>query len=137
MNRELDWFGTVRGRVGLTYDRWLVYGTAGFAYGEVKGSADNTFLASTILNPSFQVNFPASFSHTKTGWTAGGGVEYALPGAFGSWTLRAEYLFVSLSGDSVTGLPSPAAFVPPPTAFLYSWSKTDFHVARFGLNYKL
>jgi outer membrane immunogenic protein len=29
MNRELDWFGTVRGRLGLTFDRLLIYGTGG------------------------------------------------------------------------------------------------------------
>jgi outer membrane immunogenic protein len=29
MNRELDWFGTVRGRLGITFDRLLIYGTGG------------------------------------------------------------------------------------------------------------
>jgi len=29
MNRELNWFGTVRGRLGLTFDRLLIYGTGG------------------------------------------------------------------------------------------------------------
>src|SRR4051812_18618131 len=32
---DLDWFGTVRGRVGLAFGRALFYGTAGFAYGRV------------------------------------------------------------------------------------------------------
>jgi outer membrane immunogenic protein len=133
MNRELNWFGTVRGRLGLTFDRLLIYGTGGFAYGQVKESADNTFFASTILNPGFQANFPASISNTKTGWTAGGGVEYALPA---NWTIRGEYLFVNLSGDSVAGLPTPAVFLPPPTNFQYTWNRTEFHVARFAVNYK-
>jgi outer membrane immunogenic protein len=32
---ELEWFGTVRGRLGYTWDRLMVYGTGGFAYGSV------------------------------------------------------------------------------------------------------
>ena len=31
----LDWFGTVRGRVGYTFDRTLVYATGGLAYGHI------------------------------------------------------------------------------------------------------
>ncbi|MGU3341903.1 outer membrane protein, partial [Methylobacterium mesophilicum] len=30
---SLDYFGTVRGRLGYAFDRTLVYGTGGFAYG--------------------------------------------------------------------------------------------------------
>jgi outer membrane immunogenic protein len=131
MNRELDWFGTVRARLGLSFDRWLVYGTGGFAYGEVKGSANVGFLAAPVLE-FFPLAFPVSFSHTKTGWTVGGGVEYALSG---TWTIRGEYLFVSLSGDD-TAVSSGVPPQPPPTAFLFTWNRTDFHIARFGLNYK-
>src|SRR4051812_12723213 len=34
----IDWFGTVRGRLGYAIDRLLVYGTGGFAFG---GGGDN------------------------------------------------------------------------------------------------
>ncbi|MDB5645967.1 MAG: porin, partial [Methylobacterium sp.] len=34
----LDYFGTVRGRLGYAFDRTLVYGTGGFAYGGGGGS---------------------------------------------------------------------------------------------------
>jgi outer membrane immunogenic protein len=43
-----DWFGTVRARAGVAFDRALIYATGGFAY------ADDA-----------------------TGWTVGGGLEYA------------------------------------------------------------
>jgi opacity protein-like surface antigen len=33
---KLQWLGTLRGRTGITFDRWLVYGTGGLAYGAVK-----------------------------------------------------------------------------------------------------
>ena len=39
LKTTLDWFGTLRGRVGYTFDRALVYGTGGFAYGHVKDEA--------------------------------------------------------------------------------------------------
>ena len=36
-NAELDWFGTFRGRLGLIpYQNWLVYMTAGVAYGGIQ-----------------------------------------------------------------------------------------------------
>jgi outer membrane immunogenic protein len=33
--QQFDWLGTVRGRVGYAFDRFLVYGTGGFGYGNV------------------------------------------------------------------------------------------------------
>jgi outer membrane immunogenic protein len=34
-SEKLDWLGTLRGRLGVTVDRWLAYGTGGLAYGRV------------------------------------------------------------------------------------------------------
>ena len=134
MNRELDWFGTVRARLGLTFDRWLVYGTGGFAYGEVKDTADINFNAAPVA-AIFPASFPASISNTKTGWTAGAGVEYALPwNNWGNWTIRGEYLFVRLTGGETAVGSTP--LIPPPTAWQYAWNRTDFHIARFALNYR-
>jgi outer membrane immunogenic protein len=124
MNRDLHWIGTVRGRLGYAWDRWLAYFTGGFAYGRVSYSA-NFF--------NFTDQFPASFASTKTGWTVGGGIEYALPSSWGNWTIRGEYLFVSLGSASAIVPEVPAA---PPFALRYDWNRTDVHIARFGLNYK-
>ena len=43
-HREItqDWFGTVRGRVGYSYDQALIYFTGGFAYGGSSGQASVT-----------------------------------------------------------------------------------------------
>jgi outer membrane immunogenic protein len=87
LHSRLDYLGTVRGRLGYAYDRFLVYGTGGFAYGTVEHSAD--------LNGA---NF-ANLKTTETGFTYGGGFEYALP--IDTWihmsntsaiTVGAEYL---------------------------------------------
>jgi len=69
-----DWFGTVRARAGVAFDRVLVYATGGFA-----------------------------FSDDPTGWSVGGGVEWALPAnLFGSSavTLGVEGLYVNLDLDN-------------------------------------
>jgi outer membrane immunogenic protein len=69
--------GSVRGRVGVAFDRLLIYGTGGAAFGGMKDNYVNGLNGLTD-----------SFSHTRVGWTAGGGVEYALTN---NWSIRAEY----------------------------------------------
>jgi outer membrane immunogenic protein len=75
-NINLAWFGTVRGRAGyLITPTLLLYGTAGFAYGQVDAWG---------------------WSNTRTGWTAGGGVEWMFAP---HWSAKAEYLYVDLSSN--------------------------------------
>ena len=81
---EMNFFGTVRGRIGYAFDRTLVYGTGGFAYGD-GGTGSDDF---------------------RTGYTAGGGIEYALPtDSFFNFfkssavTLKVEGLYVNLEQD--------------------------------------
>ena len=89
---KLDALATLRGRVGVAFDRVLLYGTAGLALADTKVSA--SALGLTI-----------SHTKTQTGWTAGAGVEWMfLP----RWSLKAEYLYrrfesVTLFGGISTG----------------------------------
>jgi len=80
------WFGTVRGRVGFAFDNVLLFGTAGFGYGELTADIPG--------NPSE--------SHTSVGWVAGLGAEY---GFTPHWSAKAEWLYLDLSDRnfSVTG----------------------------------
>jgi outer membrane immunogenic protein len=73
------WLGTVRGRVGYAFDRFLPYVTGGLAVGDIQASV-----------PGF-----AGAKSTNAGWTVGGGIEVALPG---NWSAKAEYLHVDLGG---------------------------------------
>ena len=76
----LDWFGSLRGRVGVTImPTLLIYGTGGFAYGE------------------FRDGFTQS-SAIQTGWTAGGGVEWMF---MPNWSAKLEYLYSDISGGDV------------------------------------
>ena len=66
--------------------RWtdfLVYGTAGAAFGNVQASFSND---------------PVS-SATEAGWIVGAGVEVAFAP---NWSAKAEYLFVDLANGSCT-----------------------------------
>jgi outer membrane immunogenic protein len=90
-DEKLSWLGTVRGRVGVAYERTLFYGTGGLAYGSVNVDANYIFPA---------VQFPSSTSAMKTGWTLGGGVEYAFAG---NWSGKIEGLFYDLGQISTVG----------------------------------
>jgi outer membrane immunogenic protein len=81
---QSQWLATVRGRVGYAFDRILLYGTAGAAFGNVQ----------TGLNP------PSTFdSSIEAGWTVGAGLEVAFAP---NWTAKAEYLFVELPNATCT-----------------------------------
>jgi outer membrane immunogenic protein len=86
IDQKLSWFGTVRGRFGYAIGPALFYATGGAAYGEVKES---------ITQPAAG----SSFSHSKSGFAVGGGIENKLDffGLLGpNWTTRTEYLYVDL-----------------------------------------
>ncbi|MEE7490714.1 outer membrane protein (plasmid) [Methylobacterium oryzae CBMB20] len=128
---SLDYFGTVRGRLGYAFDRTLVYGTGGFAYGS--GSADRSF-GGYAGNDSF-----------RTGYAVGGGVEYALPtDSFLNFfrssavTLKVEGLYVNLErGTRNQGaLVVNAANLVPVAYSAIGRRDDEFAVVRAGLNYK-
>ena len=76
LTTNTQWTSTVTGRVGAAFDRLLVYGKGGLAIGH-----DQSSLTDLALNTS-------STTLTRTGWTAGAGLEYALTN---NWAVRAEY----------------------------------------------
>ncbi len=115
---SLDYFGTVRGRVGYAFDRVLIYGTGGFAYGDgARGSAAATY----------PYTLPESF---RTGYAVGGGVEYAFTEKLSA---KIEGLYVNLR-RSFSG----ATFYDASTAAYYGGGRDagDFGLVRAGLNYR-
>ena len=71
--------GSARGRIGLAYDRVLFYATGGAAFGDLHNTYANT------IN-----GLGDSSTHTRVGYTVGGGIEYAISN---NWSLRAEYRY--------------------------------------------
>ena len=88
VTQEIDFFGTLRGRVGYTpADRLLLYVTGGLAYGEVSSSTGGRFGGFI---------FSGSESGMQVGWTVGTGGEYALSN---NWSVKIEYLYVDLGSN--------------------------------------
>jgi outer membrane immunogenic protein len=69
--------GSIRLRAGYAIDRILLYATGGAGFAGIKTSYTSPF--------GYDSN-----SHTRTGWTVGGGAEYAVTN---NWTIRAEYRY--------------------------------------------
>ena len=131
---NLDWFGTLRGRLGATiYPDAIAYVTGGLAYGVIEhrgsiyGSANGLDGSG---NPAVVFAGNDFFDRMmKVGWTAGVGIEAHLGGP---WTVRIEYLHVDLGAESTT------EFNPQnstPTAITFN-SRITENLVRFGVNYK-
>ena len=143
VEQRVRWFGTVRGRLGyLPLPNLMVFVTGGFAFGRIEQSATYTTEAGAVGSiPPFNFAcigagapcFAGSSKGTETGWTIGGGIEYAL---WQNWTIRGEYLHVSLASKSVTETaitPSPGFL---PSSFNANFGRTNLDIARFALNYQ-
>jgi outer membrane immunogenic protein len=133
--QKLPWFGTLRGRVGVTpSDGWLVYATAGLAYGEIKTSATLTVppgadcVAPCTRTPGGSV--AGNFSQTRAGWVVGAGVETALGG---HWTGKLEYLHVDFGDISNTFAP---IAISPFNGSLRANTRLTDEIMRVGVNYR-
>jgi outer membrane immunogenic protein len=132
-SKSIDYLGTVRGRLGWLFTPTLLaYGTGGLAYGGVN-------LNSSILQNNLPFGPPfastGSFSDTRVGWTAGGGVEWMF---WPNWSAKVEYLYYDLG--SVTVALSPLAYVPTTETIRYistpyATTRFDGHIVRAGVNY--
>jgi outer membrane immunogenic protein len=89
---QMDWFSTVRGRIGLPFGRLLIYGTGGLAFADV---SMNTTVA--VGDPPMGALTGAK-EETKVGWTLGGGTEYAVTDHV---TIKAEALYFDLGSISL------------------------------------
>lgn len=88
---KLEWFGTTRGRLGfLATPSFLLYGTAGVAYGSVASSWTSTFVATGQ-------NVVGSNTDTRVGWVAGAGAEWKWQH---NWIVGVEYLHMELNSMS-------------------------------------
>lgn len=105
LNSELKYLGTVRARAGYAFDRALFYGHGGFAYGE------------TELSDGID-----SFDKTRTGFTVGAGVEYAITDRI---SFQTEYSYVDLGKDDFTLAPG-AVFN----------EEVNFHMIKAAVNFR-
>ncbi len=106
------WLATARGRVGYAVNNLLFYATGGFAAAGVQAEVKDN--ASVLL---------ASMSSTRTGWTAGGGLEW---GFAPNWSAKFEWLYMKFDSVAFNTLQAEG---PRNVPF-------DDNVVRFGVNYR-
>ncbi len=110
---QIPWIGTLRGRVGYAFDRFLLYATAG-------GAA--TQLISTVNVGAIG---SASTTDTHGGWTAGGGLEAAVTE---NLSARVEYLYLDTGNINVAQVGAPLVTVT---------GRLQDNLVRAGVNYRL
>jgi outer membrane immunogenic protein len=86
INTKTEWTSTATGRIGAAFDRLLVYGKGGVAFAQDRSTLNDVFGGS------------ASTSQTRTGWTAGAGLEYALDR---NWSAKVEYDYLGFGSQSL------------------------------------
>lgn len=112
--------------MGFAFDRFLIYGTGGFAYGSVNDSL-------TVTTGTGALFARGNRNEIATGYTYGGGVEYALPATSflnvfksSAVTIKAEYLHYDLGDRS---------FVVDASAETQRFGN-EGDLVRAGINYK-
>ena len=142
--QDIDWYGTVRGRLGwLATPDLLIFGTGGLAYGKTEQSANLVF-ASNVNAPipgaagGFTTNcatntvcYSGSSLTTRIGWVAGAGIEWLFDP---HWSAKIEYQFVDLGSETLR-VTAPA-FPGTQVSSFNTIFRDHFNVARLGLNYK-
>jgi outer membrane immunogenic protein len=134
VNSETRSMATVRGRLGFTWDRLMLYGTGGAAFTRVDTILATDCRIAGCAN-SGGANFTVGkFSSSLTGWVAGGGIEWMLAN---NWLARAEYLHADFGTLTNTLLLDPAAQCAPAGACGLSWSRQiKEDIVRVGVSYK-
>jgi outer membrane immunogenic protein len=136
---QLNWIGTVRGRVGWLLDpATMIFATGGLAFGEVE-----TNVLTTLTAGPFSAQAALNQTSTKTGWTIGGGFEHQF---WGRWSLKAEYRYVDLDGTNgpfgtaLGGGAAPALlskYVHEPIPVTFDANQgTRYQMGLVGLNYR-
>lgn len=111
---DMRYLGTVRGRLGFTWDRALIYATGGYAWANVHATMNVVGVGS------------ATDTLNLSGWTIGGGIEYAVTQ---NVTLRAEYLYVDFARETTTMNIAGFPFTDV--------ADKNLNIVRVGLNFKM
>ncbi|MGH6868580.1 MAG: outer membrane protein, partial [Methylocella sp.] len=97
LNTSIRQFGSADARLGVAFNRLLIYAIGGFAYADIRNQIQLTGLAPGVID-FFAVN--------RYGFDVGGGLEYNF---YGNWTARAEYRYYDWGtrGFNTAGFGSP------------------------------
>jgi opacity protein-like surface antigen len=116
---KTDWIASATGRLGYTWDRWLIYGKGGAAW------AHNNYTLSIPVFPEHE-----TASDTRTGWTVGGGIEWAF---WNNVSAKAEYNYYDFGTSSVTLV---GTFAGVPIEVPGVEIRQRISVGKLGVNYR-
>jgi outer membrane immunogenic protein len=112
-----DFLTSTTARIGFTWDQWLLYAKGGAAWAGDRYSAIGVFQGTP---------YDLEGLETRLGWTAGGGIEWAL---WRSWSVKLEYDYYGFGSRSVT-------FIDPNTGNTGPANiKQNIQVIMLGLNF--
>jgi len=121
---SMNWFGSLRGRVGVVADdNILLFATGGLAYSDVDHQFSDPFAPN---GPFTRHN-----DNAVVGWTLGGGFEIFLRD---HWAFRGDAAYVDLGTDKQTDTFDPCG-APDGTCRLRTTFEDSFWVTRIGLTY--
>ncbi|MFG1302069.1 outer membrane protein [Xanthobacter sp. V3C-3] len=120
---KIDALGTITGRLGVAFDRVLLYAKGGAAWATTSQTAGSTNIALPFLN------YSATTDLTRWGWTAGAGVEWAF---LNNWSAKVEYNYMDFGSEQVTFNFVPNTFINPYSATLAQ----SVQVLKAGINYR-
>ncbi len=129
VQQKLDWFGTVRARMGYVNGDYLWYVTGGGAYANVQNI--ESFSVGAGAGGSGTVG-ALNMSTDRGGWVVGGGVETHL---WYNWTAKLEVLYMDLGQITNSYAISAGALGLGVGSITVSSNIRDY-IFRTGLNYK-
>jgi outer membrane immunogenic protein len=128
---EAHWLATARTRAGITWNRFMFYGTGGAAWGRIETTESLSCLDNGCgRTSSVRLVATSSVTQTKAGWVAGLGAEVMLSPA---WSVRAEWLHYDLGNLTDTF----ATVGDNKGTQSVVWSRDErFDAFRVGVNYR-
>ncbi|MCE0721880.1 MULTISPECIES: outer membrane protein [Legionella] len=138
VKQKINYLGSVSARLGYLYHpTFLIYGTGGFAYGNIE--LNTAWTANESLGPTV---FPAiaiqnNLSKTLPGWTAGAGVEWLFKP---NWSAKIDYTYYRLNNLSAPAVLAQHNSAETPAVLWGSVAvntalTTSIGSVRVGINY--
>ena len=124
-SEDIDWFGTVRGRLGWGMDRALLYVTGGIAFADVDLKVDFTDTLGRVS--------ALRDSGTRTGYVLGAGGEWAFSDR---WSAKLEYQFLDFGSESMDAQVHGPQLPVQPLIHSTNEIDTQIHTIRLGVNFQ-
>jgi len=117
---DMNWVGTVAGRIGYAFNNVLLYAKGGAAFADEDFTITPSALGLLVLS-----NF-STVGHTRSGWMVGAGIEY---GFTPNWSAKIEYNYMDFGSETFS-------FADPVFGPTLINIDQQVHVVKAGVNYR-